>query len=281
LFTRPQVTHLVDGDTDGNDYDLTINLAAFYDNPPQNPKTQWLPAYTVDTTALGQIMWHWTQPDYASFSFPDPTFSGVLPGMTNAILKRIMHIDEAFGWRLDCSVNDQLGTLSASTTLKLDVNGTLFDTKYYRGGYSSPYYQYAWFLITSNNGAPATVRVYQGATEVPLVYTTQPIVRLKNYDYIQIDITLASQSMTGTAYAGNPPYIMLSPNAWGRYIVERRTTGSFAARDTAEFYQYYDYNVSAATTYQYRLRMIPSQYYWGVSAMRAQNYTNTVTVPVP
>jgi hypothetical protein len=104
LSTSQSIT-LTNADIDGNDYTIQVNIAQLYNNPPQNPKTAWFPAYSVDTSSSGAIMWHWTAQTYGQFIFPDPTFSGLFAGIKNETtgstdmnenLKRILHIDEAF-----------------------------------------------------------------------------------------------------------------------------------------------------------------------------------------
>ena len=104
-LTTPQSISLTNADADGNDYTIRVNIAQLYNNPPQNPKTAWFPAYSVDTSSSGAILWHWTNQTYASFTFPDPTFSGLFVEIRNETtgstdmnenLKRILHIDEAF-----------------------------------------------------------------------------------------------------------------------------------------------------------------------------------------
>ena len=283
VFTKPQTVRLTDADTDGNDYSFTVTLGAFYDNPPQNPKTQWLPAYTVDTTAAGKIVLRWTQQDYASFTFPDPTFSGVFSGMTNDMMKRILHIDEAFGWRLDCYVYDQGGTLSPTTTLRLFVGGVEEPAKYRRYSYESPYSKDQWFLVNSGNSSPAFVRLFSGASEIALAFSSQPVVRLKSSDYVSVDATIASQTISAIPNNSlSSPCVDVVLNNWATYTIERRTTGSFATIDTVDAYSYLDCSVVRGTTYEYRARSILSRWsYGGIRAVREQNYTNTVSVTVP
>jgi len=104
-LTATQSISLENADSDGNDYTIRINISNLYNNPPQNPKTAWFPAYTVDSTSSGEIQWNWVNQTYASFTFPDPSFSGLFveiknetTGSTNMNenLKRLLHIDEAF-----------------------------------------------------------------------------------------------------------------------------------------------------------------------------------------
>lgn len=286
VFTRPQTVRLIDADTDGQDYELAVSIGAFYDNPPQNPKTQWLPTYTVDTTATGQILFRWSQQDYASFTFPDPTFSGVLPGMTSTILKRILHVDEAFGWRFDASLRDDNCSLTPSTLLRLYVNGIEELEKYQRYPYYGSCWRSQWFLPLTGNGLAATVRAFDGTAEILLESGIQPMVRLKQSDYVQVDITRASQFITAIATGpspGSPANVQLSLMSYGTYVIERRTTGAFSAIDTVETYWYLDQSVSSGVTYQYRAKRTLPRYNWygGYVAVRAQNYTNTVTATIP
>ncbi len=104
-LTTTQNISLYEADSDGNDYTIGINIANLYNNPPQNPKTAWLPAYSIDTSSSGGFLWHWTDQTYASFTFPDPSFSGLFvqiknenTGNTdmNENLKRLFGIDRAF-----------------------------------------------------------------------------------------------------------------------------------------------------------------------------------------
>jgi hypothetical protein len=105
FLTEQQTFTLNDADSDNNDYTVKVSITSLYNNPPQNPKTKWFPAYSVDTSSSGAILWHWTNQTYASFTFPDPTFSGLFVEIKNETtgstdmnenLKRILHIDEAF-----------------------------------------------------------------------------------------------------------------------------------------------------------------------------------------
>ena len=110
-FSTTQTVTLNNADSDGNNYTIQVSLSNFFENPPQNPKRQWLPAYTVDTSSHGDIIWRWQAQDYASFTFPDPTFSGLFPGMTNDKLKRILYIDQAFAWTVNVYLFDNTGNL--------------------------------------------------------------------------------------------------------------------------------------------------------------------------
>ena len=279
-LTSTQTVTIRGADTDGNDYTIQINLQSFFQNPPQNPKLTWLPAYTVDSSDAGDIMWHWTQQDYASFTFPDPTFSGTFPGMSNTTLKRLLHIDEEFAWRLEVNVYDDSFTMTSSS-ITVTANGQTY--------YPKARYSWSWtgsrserFLILDNDGQPAAVAVTFNGTPLSIVMREPLSVRLKDYEYVSIDVTPASQTATGTGYGPSPRSVSLDLKQYGYYSIERRTTGSFAVIDSVWSSWYSDYSVPAAGTYEYRALRTISPYYWyGNSGVRANNYTNTIVVTVP
>jgi hypothetical protein len=70
------------------DASLTISLKAFFENPPQRPK-QLLPSYVIERDDVEGDQFVWTADSIDAWVFPDPTFSGLLPGMTDAKLKEI------------------------------------------------------------------------------------------------------------------------------------------------------------------------------------------------
>lgn len=92
-----EVTLTEDWDDDEGtpDAELTISLNAFFDNPPQNPK-QLLPSYMIERdTEDGddeRDQFVWTAQTFDAWAFPDPTFNGLLPAMTDTLLKEIFAI---------------------------------------------------------------------------------------------------------------------------------------------------------------------------------------------
>ncbi len=80
-------------DDDGTpEAELTISLNAFFDDPPQKPK-QLLPSYMIEREIeFGneeRDQFVWTAQTFDAWAFPDPTFNGLLPGMTDSKLKEI------------------------------------------------------------------------------------------------------------------------------------------------------------------------------------------------
>lgn len=95
VLTTTQVITLKNADSDGNDYTINLNLGAMLTNLPANPKSAFLPAYSV-ALVNNEIKMNFNAQTYADFVFPDPTFGGILPGMTNEVLKRILLIDQRY-----------------------------------------------------------------------------------------------------------------------------------------------------------------------------------------
>lgn len=272
---------LNNADSDNNDYTIQISLNSFFNNLPQNPKQAWFPTYLVDSTSRGDLTIRWQAQDYASFNFPDPTFSGLFPGMTNETLKRIMHIDQVFSWRVNFSLYENNGNLNQATTVKLVINGTTYNPKpnnYNYGGWS----RYFEFYITDNNGKPVQqIIVVHNGVEYPMQFSTPiPTVRLKQYDYIDADFTQAYQNITAQ-YSNNSILVNLYQSSY--YVLERSVNnGAFTKIDSSYRYQYSDNAISGGTIYKYRAKKY--QYYYniyGFSAYRSNNYTNTVSITTP
>jgi hypothetical protein len=276
--------------TEKKSYTIQVNLGQFFNNPPQNPKSDWFPAYTVDTTAHGALLFNWQAQTYADFNFPDPTFGGIFPGMTNDNLKKLLYIDEAFAWRLSCYVSandDQVSYTSVS--MKIVVNGKTYlsNPPTYIETYGlSGFYESLDFMIMDNDGGAADIYAIINGVEVKLELNRPAVVHLRSYNYLNADLSLASQHITAQPFA-SPPSVALNLNLYDSYKIERAGTGNFSVIDSTSSYPintYTDYNVSRGQTYRYRARVYPVSYYYYSSdytAARAENYSNTVTVTVP
>jgi len=281
-LSASQSITLNNADIDGNDYTIQVNIAQLYNNPPQNPKTAWFPAYSVDTSSTGAVLWHWQGQDYASFNFPDPTFSGLFPGMSNTNLKRILHIDEAFAWKVDVSLYDYNSSLPATTSAQLIINNTVYNPK---KNVSSYYGRDVTFYVMDNNNQPVqVVALLNGITDQQLLLSGPVNVQLKNTMSISVDLSIAPQTITGFGYQSYAYlYLQNYPNG-GQYRIERYTTNPpFNVIDSTQSTTYYDYSVARGITYHYRAQLVPYPYYYSdyVYATRTSNYTNTVTVTIP
>jgi hypothetical protein len=270
-----------DADSDNNDYTISVSLNTFYNNLPQNPKAAWFPAYTVDSTANGDLQFRFQAQDYASFTFPDPTFSGLFPGMSNETLKRLLYIDEEFAWQVSVSMNDQNGTLGSSTSMKMVVNGITYTPKQGYNSYSDSWWRSFDFYIQSGDGLPVQLIAVVNGVDVPLqLYGTVPRVRLKKSDYINADVTTAPKNITAQYMQ---PNITVTLQQSAVYRMERSVNnGAFTVVDSSSYrYSYTDGAVGAKTTYSYRAMRIASYYPYGFYAYRPNNYTNTVSVTTP
>jgi len=87
------VTLTEDFDDDENtpDVSLTISLRNFFETPPTNPK-QLLPSYMIQNDPDEGDEFVWTAQSVDAWVFPDPTFNGLLPAMTDTLLKEIFAI---------------------------------------------------------------------------------------------------------------------------------------------------------------------------------------------
>jgi hypothetical protein len=266
---------LKDADTENNDYTVSVSLNNFFNNMPQNPKSAWFPAYTVDSTVHGDLQIRFQAQDYASFTFPDPTFSGLFPGMTNATLKRLLYIDEEFAWKVNVSVMENYMYVS-NASVTLTINGTTYLPKTVdpRGD--------AEFLIMDNNSQPVqSITVSKSGVNIPVEFAGDvPVVTLKDRSYISVDLTRAPQNITAT-YNSNPRAVILNLQSYASYDVERSVnSGAFVKIGSIYGYQYSDNSVSAATSYSYRVKL-GMNYYYGYSVRRTNNYSNTVSLTTP
>jgi hypothetical protein len=274
-----------DADSDNNDYTIKINLGKLFDNLPDNPKLAWIPPYTVDTTAQGDIQLKFTQQTYDAFTFPDPTMGGIFPEMTNEVLKRLLFIDEEFSWRLEISLSDNNNSFSSSTTMKLLINGKTYTPKPLdNNSYYSSYAYFEFYILDNDTQPVQQVTAVVNGQDIPITLAKPMQVRLKNYDYLSADITRAPQNIAGQLLT-SPYRSQLSFNQYAVFQIERATgAGAFVKIDSLYTYSYTDNNVALHTTYQYRALRTTGYnyyYYYGNYGYRANNYTNTVTVQVP
>jgi hypothetical protein len=283
LSTSQSIT-LTNADIDGNDYTIQVNIKNLYDNPPQNPKTAWFPAYSVDTSSSGKILWHWQGQDYASFNFPDPTFSGLFPGMTNTNLKRILHIDEAFAWKVTVEVYDYFNPLPNSVSVELVINNTTYTHKK-SVTYGSYGKDFIFYIMDNDNQSVQPIVRIEGSP-ISLDFSGPIQVDMGNSFFVSTNVRTAPQNITGTGYQ---TYAFLNlaigySDLMDIYSIEKDSTGIlFSVLGVVMSSRYTDYNVVSGKTYHYRARLLPYFYDRSnyVYASRSNNYTNTVTVTIP
>ena len=77
---------------------VTINLVNLFDTPVTNFKAK-VPAYTATAVSNGQGKYDailtWDASSFDTWIFPDPTFNGFLPGMTDPQLKQMFELNAA------------------------------------------------------------------------------------------------------------------------------------------------------------------------------------------
>jgi hypothetical protein len=288
FLSTSQNVLLTDADIDGNDYNIQVNIANLYNNPPLNPKTAWFPAYSVDTSSTGDILWHWTNQTYSSFTFPDPTLSGLFPGMTNTDLKRILHIDEAFAWKVYVSLFDNMTSLPNSASAQLIINNTIYNPKK-NTSYSSNYRDMT-FYVMENDNQPVQLVAILNSVSVPLELSNPVNVDLGSSYSISANVTLAPQNITAAPYQ-NSGLIYLNLINYNYYEIQKAVgSGSFSVINGGSpnwygsTYNDYDVAFTSGNTYHYRARIVPYTYYYSSNyayAARANNFTNTATVTIP
>ena len=294
-------------DSVGNDYTLEVHLYKLFDNPPNNPKKEWLPPYTVDTTANGKdILFRWTQKDYLSFKFPDPTLGGVFPKMTNDMLKRLLEIDEEFAWKVYLNVNNYDQASLATMSARLQVGAKSYFHKQNRWSNSDPVWwggrDFRFFVVDQTVGN-AQVFVTLNGVEKELSFNQQIQVSPKEYTYMNANVTPAPQNVTvkmDSIYTYYPFYgyqkiikVSFARNSdyyySNYYNIDRDSTSTgflpyakeyFSSEYlNGEYYFYYrDMNFVAKKTYKYRLSPLYTDYYWGYLP---DNYSNTVIITTP
>jgi len=301
-------------DSDNNTYSIKVVLSAFFDNPPQNPKQAWLPVYTLDTSAHGDIQWHWTQQDYGSFTFPDPTFGGIFPTMTNEQLKRLLYIDESFAWKVQIYAS-KYATLQTTLGARIDIDGESYSPKAsqtytysYYSSWSNSWYSSGSFTFYVTDKSSGTVRVFvsSNGSETELDLSSPATVNPKSYTYISADMTLAPQiygrkdstyNYSTSKYDKSIRIYYPSGADFGNsyFSVERDSTNSgvFSNYDASYFnwkfsFNGTDYNgyddvrITKGKQYQYRIRRSSQYYYYNdIVGSPKNNYSNSVSVVAP
>jgi hypothetical protein len=89
-------------------YSTMVDIRKFFDNPMGNPKL-FVPGYTLTFDEIEfpsdgvTICYVWDAATFVMWQFPDPTFNGLLPDMTNAEIHDVLLNDLDFFWQqMDC-----------------------------------------------------------------------------------------------------------------------------------------------------------------------------------
>lgn len=294
-----------DADTDGNTYTIKVNLGNFLSNPPNNPKKDLLPAYTVSASGPDNVHVTFDAATYAAFNFPDPTMGGLFPGMQQETLKRLMRIDEDYAFIID-------GYISIRPFWWYSFSGSLapvFKIYTAAGSYSTQTNasgSFRLFVRDASTTAQAITKytvTYSGQEyELANVFSNQyPGVQAKKQVWSSVNIILQPVSLTAT-YQASPYSIQLAwsvsmnssgMNSWSSsYRVQRRTplTG-FTDIPVANYwnssFSTSDENVNSGETYTYRIRSLintdETSYSSNYLYLMPKNilYSNEVTVTIP
>jgi len=279
-LTTPFTVTLNDADTEGNNYTIQVFLGALFNNPPQNPKSAFFPTYTVTPSGTNGVSLQFTANTYAEFTFPDPTFGGLFPGMTNTNLKRILYIDEAYGYTLEGSIYVEGLYGPVSATIKLQTSTATYTTSTREWGDFR-------LVVADANNVPYKLYVNTGSGYIEFGGNASFMVRSKTHEWVSIVLSQLPYSLSAAAYS-NPTRVQLTwlpNNTYAPYKIQRGVgTGSTPTdKDSSYSYwgAYWDYNVVAGTTYTYRIRTwAPVQQYMYYLELRSKNplYSSIVTI---
>lgn len=278
-LTTPFTVHLTDWDSQGNDYTIQVFLGALFNAPPQNPKTAFFPAYTVTASGTGGVSLQFNAATYADFAFPDPTFNGLFPGMTNDALKRILYIDEAYGYTLQGYAYSE-GTYGyVAGTIKLQTSTYTYTTVTDQWGNFA-------LVITDANNVPYKLFINAGSGDIELTGSASFTIRAKTHEWVYIILPNQPSGLVATS-SSNPTRVQLSwsPSGYAALKIQRGTGSGSTPVDFDSSYSYWgtfmDYTVAAGTTYTYRIRTWnPVQQYYYSTELRPRNplYSSIVTI---
>jgi len=280
-LTGPITIHLDNVGTDQVPMDIQVNLGNFFDNPVANPKASFLPPYTVSADGIDGVNLQFNAKTYADFKFPDPTFGGVFPGMTNENMKKIMHIDEEFGFRLNFNTWWTYSMQQMQFTVKI-VTATKTYSKLTDG------WGFAKFVIIDQDNVPYSIWVNDGQKDYELSGRPNAsfIIKAKSGMDHSFRMTFAPSNLqANNAYS----YIWLNWNEYDTFFLMRGVGSASTPSDYQKIdysNNYYDYSVTNGQVYKYVLRTSnnPEDYYMGYGnnyeplVLKSIQYSNPVTI---
>lgn len=282
-ITQTVTVHVKDADSEGNNYDIQINLGNFFDNPVQNPKSAFIPAYTVEPRGTDDIEFRFNATTYDEFVFPDPTFGGLFPGMTNNVLKRLLYIDEEYAYRLEGFVNSsggwftdvQLKVITATRQFVVDLE---------------PYRDFELF-VRDATGTPVEITGYAllingEEFEMAMVNPNDRFyIESQRHDWLEIRLPVIPHSLDGFASGQNNIILnwQSKPSLpWGDFNIYKKTgSGNFELNSSGFFgNQFQDWNVTAGVSYTYKVSNRINNEYFGYPALVAafEYFSNQVTI---
>ncbi|GMU86912.1 MAG: hypothetical protein AMXMBFR48_21530 [Ignavibacteriales bacterium] len=282
-ITQDVTIHLEDADSEGNSYDIKINLGNFFTNPVQNPKASFFPAYTVEPRGTDDIEFRFNAQTYNEFTFPDPTFGGLFPGMTNTTLKRLLYIDEEFAYRLEGYVSYPGGWFN-DVQLKLTAGNQNYVVDLH------PYEDFE-LLVRDATGTGVEITHYSliiSGEEFELAMVNPNdrfFIQSQEHDWVEIRLPVYPHSLDGFA-SGQNNIILNWQNKpslpWGDFNIYKMTgSGTFELNSSGYFSnQYQDWNVTPGVSYTYKVsNRINNEYYGHPALVAAYEYfSNQVTI---
>ncbi|MDP2363951.1 MAG: hypothetical protein Q8M94_09305 [Ignavibacteria bacterium] len=293
-FNNDVSVELKDADSDGNDYTVNVNLANFFNNLPDNPKSAFLPQYQVVASGQDDIQFRFTANTYSEFSFPDPTLGGLLPGMTNEVLKRILYIDEEYGFRLYANINNINNTWNWGyinpVKIKIQTNTNSYEK------YSDNWGQCK-FIIKDATLTPVNITHYfvdlgSGYIQFYPLGTSPIQIVAKQSDWVSYYI-FTQPVLNNPVKLTNPTRINLTWSVNGAssgnsyFVIQRKKAGEsdFSNITLPEnYYNFYNYtfddqNFTVGSFTQYRIMCSYGSYYYGNYLISPQNiYSNVVSI---
>lgn len=282
-MTSAITVHLDNVGTDETPMDIQVYLGKFFDNPVQNPKSAFLPPYTVTASGTEDIQFKFNANTYAEFNFPDATFGGVFPGMTNDNLKKLMQIDKEFGFRIYFNTWwDYYSSTPGQYTVKIKT-----DTKTYSK--VTDEWGFAKFVIIDQDNVPYTVLVNKGSGDEELTPRASAQLMIKAKSEMDHSFKRATAPQNLLAYS---EYSQIRLE-WGSYDSYWIMKGIGATSTPTDYQQtnyqnnFWDSNVTNGITYRYQLRTSnnPQDYNmgygnnWEPLVLKNIQYSNLVTIP--
>ncbi len=257
-------------DSDGKTYDITVNLGNFLTNPPQNPKKDLLPPYTVTPSGTKDIQLEFAAQTYNDFVFPDPAFKGLFPGMKSDTLKRLLYLDEVFAYKLSghlniCgSYNSYYWGFDANIPVKITTNINTYTATTDGSGYFK-------FMIKNASASPQAITKYTFTYDGKEIecqlkgQTTTFSVAAKKSDWCSIYYILNPTNLTATRLSSSSVGLNFSVNNSSQnvasyYYKVQRKSGTSGFSDITSNYSYYyssyiftDPSVTSGTAYTYQI----------------------------
>jgi hypothetical protein len=286
---------LTNADSDGNNYTVNVNLANFFNNLPDNPKSAFLPTYQVTASGKNDIQFKFTANTYSEFNFPDATFGGLFPDMTNEVLKRILYIDEQYGFRLytymDYISNSWMWGNQNPVKIKIQTNSNSYEK--YTDNYGDCEFIFKDATLTPVNITGYFVDFGSGYNQFYQQDSSTIQIIAKQSDWIDF-LAYTPPVLNTPVKLTNPSRINLTWSVNGStsgnsyFVIQRKKAGESNFTNISSpdyYYSYYNYafddpNYTAGIINQYRIMCYNGSYnYYGhYLSSGSSTYSNVVSI---